>query len=178
MAKQKALDFSKVKERGDFNPKHQTPGDKLGKVVKVEDGKTSTDKEQWVFTVKVGTGTYPYRCQFEENVLWKIRNMFVACGFTVGKKRINVNPDRCVGKEIGVSLDDHEYENKLSSEIVAVFPKAELDPVDVGTDDSDTDDDEDNEDFEAEAKPAKTKKDKKSKKGKKSKVDSVDVKDL
>jgi hypothetical protein len=126
-AKARTLDFTKVKERGEFNPKHQAPGDYRGQVTGVSEGVTqSAGDPQWVFTIKVGSGTYPYRCQFKENVLWKIRNIFVAAGFKVGRAKIAVDPRKLIGKQIAVSLDDHEYEGRISSEIIGVFPISEL----------------------------------------------------
>ena len=173
----KKIDFSKVKERGAFNPAHRPEGDYLGRVIKVEDSETQGGKPQWVFTIKQGAATYPYRCQFEENVLWKIRNLFVACGFSVGKSRIDVDPNRCIGKDVGMTLTDHEYEGKVTSEIASVFPPSELNPDDIGPGEDEDDEpaaDEDDEETETVAKPAKAKKDKK----KKAKVSSVDVDEL
>jgi hypothetical protein len=141
-ATKRVLDFSKVKERGQFNPKHQPEGDYLARISSVIDAETKEGKPQWVFSIKVGTGTYPYRCQFAENVLWKIRNLFEAAGKSVSKKRLNVEPELIVGRDIGVTLGDHWYEDKLSSEIVGVFPTSEL-PA--GEYEEPTDDEEDEE---------------------------------
>ena len=140
----KALDFSNVKDRGPVNPIHQLAGDYKGQVKSVQDIKMGeTKRDAWMFIIAVGRGTYAYRCGFTEKELWKIRNLFVACGIAVPKKRVNVNPKLVVGKYLGVSLDDHEHENKMSSEIKATFPVSELE----GNDDEPVDD----EDEEAEA---------------------------
>lgn len=124
------IDFTNVKDRGAFNPRHMPAGDYLGKITGVVDSPTKEKKEpQWIFTVSIAasaTASYPYRCQLQESTLWKIRNLFVAAGMTVPKKRVKVDPSRIVGKSIGITLEDHEYENKLSSEIVAVFPTSDL----------------------------------------------------
>lgn len=132
-AKKRVIDFTNVKDRGQFNPKHKAPGDYAAKVVKVEETKSSAGNDMWVFTVTIdgdAQGSYPYRTLFEENQLWKIRNLFVAAGMNVPKKRINVDPAKIVGKAIAVTLEDDEYEGKLKSVIDAVFPVSDLDPDD------------------------------------------------
>src|SRR5690348_999009 len=130
-AKKQSLDFTKVKEGGGrFNKKRQPAGDYRGKVLSVSDEKISKGenkgKPQWLFAIQVGSGIYPYYCQFQENLLWKIRNLFVAAGVTVPRKKINVDPNIVVGKEIAVTLDDAEWDNKEQSEIGGVFPLSEL----------------------------------------------------
>ena len=147
------LDFTNVKDGGSFNKKHQTPGDYRAKITKVVDAKSKKDdSKMWLFTIQVGTGLYPFYCKIQENQLWKIRNLFVAAGINVPKKRVAVDPNKVVGKEIGVTLEDEEYEGKMQSEIGAVFPTSELEDYDPddSEDDDDDDDDEEEEDSEEE----------------------------
>ena len=145
-ASAKALDFTKVKERGPVNPIQQPEGDYKGKVKSVTDIQMGADKrDAWMFIVEVGKGTYPIRCGFNENELWKIRNLFVGAGIAVPKKRVKVDPSRVIGRDIGVTLEDHEYDGKVSSQISATFPVTELDG-----EDSEPVDDEDEEGVEAE----------------------------
>jgi hypothetical protein len=171
-ASAKALDFSQVKERGPVSPIHQTAGDYAAKVTAVHDiTMGETKRPAWMFIVKVNQGTYAVRCGFNENELWKIRNMFVACGIAVPKKRLKVDPSRVVNKSLAVTLADHEHDNKMSSEVVATFPLAELDgddnePVDdedeevegEAGDDTEEEEDEDEEEEIVIAPPAKKKK--------------------
>jgi hypothetical protein len=125
------LDFSNVKERGPVNPVHQAEGDYKGRVKAVQDIEMGDAKRPaWMFIIDVGKGAYPYRCGFNENELWKIRNLFVACGIAVPKKRVKVDPSKVVGRDLGVTLEDHEYDGKLSSQVGATFPVAELDGAD------------------------------------------------
>jgi len=193
-AKAKALDFSNVKDRAAVSPTHRPEGDYLGKVVSVSDIQMGAEKrDAWLYIVKVGAGTYAYRCGFNDNELWKIRNLFVAAGVPVPKKRQTIDPNKPVNHDIGITLQDHEYEDKLSSEIAAVFPPSELD----GSDGEAPSEDEEGEDVElkeeAPAPKAKTKKKgkkaappaepeppvKAKKKGKKSKkMESLDIDDL
>jgi hypothetical protein len=145
------IDFTKVKERGPINPIHQTEGDYRALVKSVQDIEMGdTKRPAWMFIITVGKGNYPYRCGFNENELWKIRNLFVACGFPVPKKRLKVDPSKVVGKSLAVSLEDHEYDGRLSSQIGATFPVSELE----GVDGEEVDDEEEGEEEETEAEEA------------------------
>lgn len=189
-AKPMSLDFTNVKEGGNFNKKRQKAGDYRALVAKVQDAKAKNSGDSmWLYTIKVGSGGYPYYCQFTETTVWKIRNLLTAAGVKVPKKRVRVNPDIVVGKEIGVTLEDAEYDGKLQSEVASVFPLSELtaeneaDSDDEGDDEGD-DDVQEPEDDEEEPQPA-AKKDKKKKKPKATAADvtedeleSLDIEDL
>lgn len=155
-----ALDFTNVKDGGGtFNKKRQPEGDYRAKVTKVQDVESKADKTpMWLFTIEVGTGTYAYYCKHVENQLWKIRNLLVAAGISVPKKRVKVDPNKVVGKFIGVTLEDDEYDGKPQSNIAAVFPASELDDTADDDDDDDVeeevDDTEEVEDDEEEEAPA------------------------
>jgi ribosomal protein L12E/L44/L45/RPP1/RPP2 len=142
----KVVDFTNVKEGGTFNKKRVPAGDYLAKVTKVQDAEAKSDKTfQWLFTISLenAAGVYPYYCKLQENQLWKLRNLFVAAGITVPKKKMKVDPSKVVGKFIGVTMEDDEYEGKAQSNIASVFPASELA-------EGDADDDEDEEDEEGE----------------------------
>lgn len=126
----KQIDFTNVKDGGSFNKKRQTAGDYRARITKVTEVAKKDEKKltMWLYTITVGSGTYPYYCNFvEANQLWKIRNLFIAAGINVPKKRMSMDPNLVVNKEIGVTLEDGEYDGKLQSEIGAVFPTSELD---------------------------------------------------
>ena len=143
----KTLDFTNVKEGGgQFNKKRQPAGDYKGRVTKVVDAPSKAGDDQWTYTIVVGGGTYPYRCQFAPNVLWKLRNLFVAAGINVPKKRVKVNAELPVGKYIGVTLEDDEYDGKAQSDVAAVFPTSELSDEAVDADD-DVEEEEEEEDI-------------------------------
>jgi hypothetical protein len=184
------LDMTDVKDGGGaFNKKHRTPGDYKGKCTKVEDAKKKDDpsKKMWLFTIEVDTGAYPFYCTFDEKSLWKIKQLFVACGLPVPKKKVKLDPNKVVGRYLGVTLDDDEYNDKLRSQVASVFPVSELEGDD-DPDDVDDDEDEDDEEEEAPkkskkskapaAKPAKGKHGKKGKKVKDKDLDELDVEDL
>lgn len=139
----RVMDFTNVKEAGQFNPRRMKPGDYKAKITKVEDHESKSGNAQWLFTLSVGArNTYPYYCAFEEKQLWKIRNLLIAAGKQVPKKRVAVDPTKLVGATVGVSLEDDEYEGKVKSIIVAVFPADEVDNDDADTADADDDADE------------------------------------
>ena len=155
-ATEAALDFTNVKEGGgNFNKKRQPEGDYRAKILKVADAPSKKDNVmQWLFTISVGSGTYPYYCKHEENQLWKIRNLLVAAGLNVPKKRVKVDPNKLVGKEIAVTLEDDEYDGKAQSNIAATFPLSELEDDDTPDETPDDDDDDDTPPPKKAAKPA------------------------
>lgn len=163
MAKGLILDMTNVKEGGAaFNKRRVPEGDYLAKVTKVDDATVKSDANkgahQWLFTIVLtdkANATYPYYCQTQaENQLWKIRNLLVAAGITVPRKRVKVDPERLIGKTIAVTLQDAEYEGKEQSEIGAIFPPSEMNG---GSDDVDEDEDEEEEEDETPAPKAKAK---------------------
>jgi hypothetical protein len=153
-AKKTALDFTNVKEGGNFSKKHMPAGDYLAKVTKVEDAKPKDPSDKtpmWLFTIQLKntpSATYPYYCKLQENQLWKVRNMLVAAGINVPKKRVAVDPNKLVGKLIAVSLDDTEYDGKDQSEIGSVFSASELEGGDADVSEDVNDDADDGEDDE------------------------------
>lgn len=126
------LDMSKVKEQGAFNPRHMPEGDYLARVTKIEDAPVKKVENQgapqWLFTIQLEDrhATYPYYCQFAENQLWKIRNLLVAAGINVPKKRLKVDPTKLLNKLIAITLEDDEYEGKMKSVIAAIFSPTEM----------------------------------------------------
>lgn len=131
-ATKQAVDFTNVKEMN-FVPRRVPAGEYRAKITKVEDHTSQSNKtgkaDNWVFTIVLNAhsrNTYPYYCGFDEKQAWKIRNLCIAVGIAVPKKRIMVDPNKLVGKELGVLMDDDEYEGKLKSAVQAVFPTDEL----------------------------------------------------
>ena len=142
------VDFSNVKDAGLFNPKQVTAGDYLAQITAVVDGKAKSDDGfQYIFTFKLkaySQNSYPYYCKLTENQLWKLRNLLIAAGMNVPKARTKVDPGRIVGKWVGVTMEDDEYEGKMKSTIAAVFPASDLDE----TNSSDNEEDETDEEYE------------------------------
>lgn len=148
----KVVDFTNVKDAaGNFNKKRVPSGDYLAKIVKAEDAMAKGDNVfQYLFTIKLekySQYAYPYYCKLTENQLWKLRNLLIAAGINVPKKRVKLDPSKVVGKFIGVTMEDDEYDGKLQSSVSAVFPASELGEADTSTP---SDDDEDDAEDEAE----------------------------
>jgi hypothetical protein len=207
-AKAATVDFSGVKDRGEFSPKQVPTGDYAAKITKVDDKPSKEGKPMYCFTVKLqkfSQNSYPYYCVIQDNQLWKLRNIAVAAGINVPKKRMKFDPNKLVGKSVGVTMeDDDPYEGKVKSVVAAVFPIAELaDGAEVEDDDEDNFDEEsapqiagDEDDTaedeaaeepkakkkkkkaepEAEAEPAKKKK--KKKKGSDGDLEELDISDV
>lgn len=148
------LDFSNVKDMGEFAPRRVEAGDYLAQIIKVVDAPAKDETPMYVFTLKLKSfsqNSYPYYCKLVENQLWKMRNILVAGGLNVPKRRVKVDPSKLVGKWVGVTMEDDEYEGKLKSVIAAIFPASELGEGEVvGTDEEDIDETEEAEEPEVE----------------------------
>lgn len=158
----KVIDFGNVKERGAFNTKHVEDGDYSAKVTKVDFTKAKDGEEMWVFHVVLDDhprATYPYYCKLVENQLWKLKNIFEAAGIKVGQRKVKVDPNRLIGKAIGVAMEDDEYEGRLKSVIAEVFPANEVGgPIDGEEEDGSDLVEDDEDDVEEEAPKKRTKK--------------------
>lgn len=157
-ATKRNLDFTNVKEGGGISPRRMPMGDYRAVIKDVADHKTDKDPNQWVFTIQLTdhrSSSYGYYCGTTENMLWKVRNLFLACGIQVPKKRMGVDPNKLVGKIIGITLEDDEYDGKLKSSIAGVFPADELeqDETDDEPDDEIEEDDLEEEEDEEEEPP-------------------------
>ena len=156
------IDFSNVKERGNFNPKHIEEGDYVAKITKVESTQAKDEENMWVFSIVLDEhprATYPYYCKLVENQFWKVKALFDAVGIRVGQRKVKVDPNKLIGKKIGVAMEDDEYEGRLKSVIGEVFPAEDVtgpadDDVDPEDDDVETDDLEED-DIEEEPAPRK-----------------------
>lgn len=125
----RTLDFTNVKEGSDIRPKRKPAGEYLATVVSVTDKESKQGNDMWVFVVKLdvdSTATYPIHCTLNEESLWKLRAFMMACGAAIGKKRINIDPNKFVNRQLGVILEDDEYDGKEKSVINGFIPKSEL----------------------------------------------------
>lgn len=157
LPKQLVADFTNVKDASGYSQTHQRPGDYRGRIKSVEYGESQQNKTPMLTYALQDTrrpsATYRYNCTLTEKSLWKLRNLLVAAGVNVPKKKLNISSiaEKIVGREIGMTLDDDEYEGRMRSQVVGVFPASELpqdapadegdDVADDDTDSDDTDDD-------------------------------------
>lgn len=149
-ASKRKLDFRGVKDRSGFRTKHFPEGEYLGKVLEVGDHE-SDNGEGWVFTIQVRNARFPYYVMtYDKKQLWKVRNLFVAAGMQVPKKLLAVDPNKVVGKQIGVVLEDDEYEGRIRSAIADVIPVKDLEEAADGDFDEDADEEVDEDEIEEE----------------------------
>ena len=160
----RTLDFSNVKESTGINPKQLEEGEYLAKVSSVSEMDAKDGTPMWLFVITPDehrSASYPYYCKLQENQLWKVRNLFISAGLgslVAGKSKVKLNPNKLVGKSIGIVLEDDEYEGKMKSVIEAVMPASDLEDGGVPADaDPDIEDDEDDEE-EVVAAPVKKRK--------------------
>jgi hypothetical protein len=162
-ASTKVVDMSQVKDsqRSGINAKHLPEADYLARVTSVQDSEVKSGDNkgdfQWLFIITpedYPNAHYPYYCKLDANQLWKVRNLLIAAGLNVPKKKVKLDPERVVGKLIAITLEDDEYQGKMKSVINAIFPPADM--TDGGVSD-DEDEDEDEEDEESTPAPRRKK---------------------
>src|SRR5699024_11167247 len=134
MAVKVSVDFTDVKDSSGINPKQMPEGDYHATIKKVELVATQSDPnaKQLLFTIGIkesAAASYPHYCGFEPIVLWKLRNLVLACRGKAPKKAFSFDAEKLVGKELGVTLADDEYDGKMKSVIDAWFPASELEEV-------------------------------------------------
>lgn len=145
-ASTQVIDFTNVKEGSGFNKRRLPAGDYLARITRVEDSPSKKDGEaQWLFTlVPEGhkSAAFPYYCKLVENQLWKLRNLIQAAGIAVPKKKIKLDPEKLVGKLVGITLEDDEYDGKEQSVIAAIFEASEVTDSSLPAEPDEDDDDE------------------------------------
>ena len=149
----RVVDLTDVKEGGTFRPRRKPEGDYKAKIVKADDHVKEGKLPGWVLTVMVdgdGRSTYPVYLNPEKKQAWKIAQACRAAGLNVKNTRVKFDPNRLVGKPVGISLEDDEYEGRLKSTIGELFPVSEVganadEDIDVVDDEEIIDEDEDEE---------------------------------
>ena len=94
-----------------------------------------------------------YITSLKPEALFNLRNLILAASDgkrNIAGKTINFDPTTLYGKEIGVTVEDEEYEGKMRSRAVDVMPPSEIeeDEEDEEDEDEDEEDDDDSEDEE------------------------------
>jgi hypothetical protein len=167
-ATKRVVDLTDVKEGGVFRPKRKPEADYRAKIVKVDDHKPkdTTKPDGWVYTIMVegdNRSTYPYYVNPAKKEAWKIGAISNAAGFKILGKRVNFDPNKLVGKPVGIALEDDEFEGRLKSSIGDIFPISEVgangdEPEDIELDEDEAeipDDEEIEEEEEATPPPRK-----------------------
>lgn len=118
------LDFSNVSEGSTFSPRRLPEGSYLADIVKVEAKNSKAGNPMLVYTfipIEHPTAVYPYYIVLDEKQLWKFRALLLAAGKDVPKRKVTVDPESIVGKQIMIDLEDSEWEGREKSIVAGVF---------------------------------------------------------
>lgn len=139
------LDFSNVREGSTFSPRRLPEGSYLADIVKVEHKESSKGNPMLVFTiipVEHPTAVYPYYAVLADNQLWKLRALLVAAGKEVPRRKVTVDPESLIGRQIMIYLEDDEWEGREKSVITEIFKPEDPNASPVGEGEIDFDVDE------------------------------------
>lgn len=126
MAKKIRIDFSKTEERSGWNTRQIPAGIYKAEIVSVKETEAQDGTGMLVYGFrpahsKFRTRMFPFYCKLQQNQLWKLRDLLVAAGETIPKKALNIDPNKVVGREIAIEVEDDVWEGKVRSQVQAVF---------------------------------------------------------
>lgn len=157
MGKKITLDFSKVEERSGWNTKEIPEGIHLFKIELVDLKDANDGTTMWTYGLrpvdpKYKTRLFPYYCKHQQNQLFKLRDIFVAAGLTVPKKKTSLDPDAPVGKLVAAEVSDATGQYAGRSELGGVYERSIIDDEDqvTGDEDEELEDDEEAEEIDDE----------------------------
>lgn len=135
MGKKITLDFSKVEERSGWNSKEMPEGLHEFRIELVDLKDANDGTAMWTYGLrptnpKYKTRLFPYYCKHQANQLFKLRDLFVAAGLTVPKKRVGLDPDAPVGKLVAAEVSDASGQYAGRSEIDGVYDRSIIDEGD------------------------------------------------
>lgn len=149
------VDFSDVTGREgkkSSRSAHVPPNDYLVKCTKAELTK-SRDKQTPEIRVmyQIVKGKYKGKTLIDdlyltEGALWRLRATLEGMGMSIPDKRVKLPVSKMVGKTLGVTVDDDEYNETVRSRVVDAFLESELSDESEDLDDEDEDEDEDEDD--------------------------------
>jgi hypothetical protein len=110
--------------------------------VKQETAKSGNEMLVWEFEFEGGKAKGKSIRDYtvlQPNALWKLKQLLEALGIDVPSKRIDFIPlmKKLKGKELGITVVDEEYENKISSKVSDYIDLETLSDFDAGDDDED-----------------------------------------
>lgn len=126
MAKKIRIDFSKTEERSGWNTRQIPAGIYKAEIVSVKETEAQDGTGMLVYgfrpdNKRFRTRLFPFYCKLQQNQLWKLRDLLVAAGETIPKKALNIDPNKVVGREIAIEVEDDVWEGKVRSQVQAVF---------------------------------------------------------
>lgn len=172
-------------------------GDYRAKVKEVKVGTSKEGNTMLIWTFEISEGkckgkSFKDYTTLGANALWKLKGLLETLGVKVPSSKVDLTPviKKVRGKELGITVQDDEYEGKISSKIADYIDLETLEDADTeddeeddddddeSEDDEDSDDDDDDEEEEEEKPKAKKKKGKKKKKAKPTDDDDDEIEDL
>jgi hypothetical protein len=180
------VDFKGVESGGGGGGARVPEDDYRVKVVEVKMGESKAGNSMLIWQFEITSGKYKGKklkreyTTLTKDSLWKLLSLLEAMGFNVAKKKLDIAPiiKKAMGKELGVTVIDEEYEDKMQSKISDYVDLETLESAGNDDDDEDADDDEDSDDDDAEDEAPKKKKKGKKDKKKSKKSDDDDIEDL
>lgn len=154
------VDFSGVEQERSKRFKRIPEGDYPAKITKWTKGYKDDDKSnppyyRWQFQLlegkHKGTPVSGFITSLKPDALFNLRNLILsATGKNVAGKSVKFDPDSLIGKKVGVTVEDDEYEKKVRSRVADVIPISELEEDDEDEDEDEDDEDEDEDEDEEE----------------------------
>ena len=132
MAKKIKIDFSKTEESSSWNTKQIPEGLHAAKVASVQETEAKDGTDMLLFGFKLKepkykTRNFPFYCKLQQNQLWKLRDLLVAAGETVPKRALNIDPNKIVGRDIVIEVEDDTYNGNVRSTVVGTYASSILD---------------------------------------------------
>lgn len=153
MAKKIRIDFSKTEERSGWNTRQIPAGIYKAKIASVKETEAQDGTAMLVYgfqpvNKRFRTRLFPFYCKLQQNQLWKLRDLLVAAGEKIPKKALNIDPNKVVGREIAIEVEDDVWEGKVRSQVQAVYNSDLVDEDDDTVEDSEDQTEEAAEEFE------------------------------
>lgn len=151
------VDFTDTEERKGGKQKYIAEGDYAVKVIEAKYGKSGNkETPQVVFKYKITKGpeknnTIYHNCNLLPQSLWVLRNALEAMGVKVKASSMKLPLAKLVDRELAITIEDDEFDNKIRSRVADTFPIGDLTASKTKKKDEELDeDDEDEEDEEEE----------------------------
>ena len=146
MAKKIKIDFTKTEDSSSWNTKQIPEGLHAAKVASVQETEAKDGTDMLLFGFKLKepkykTRNFPFYCKLQQNQLWKLRDLLIAAGETVPKRALNIDPNKIVGRDIVIEVEDDTYNGNVRSTVVGTYASSILE------DESPAEDEDEDEDF-------------------------------
>ena len=131
MAKKIKIDFTKTEDSSSWNTKQIPEGLHAAKVASVQETEAKDGTDMLLFGFKLKepkykTRNFPFYCKLQQNQLWKLRDLLVAAGETVPKRALNIDPNKIVGRDIVIEVEDDTYNGNVRSTVVGTYASSIL----------------------------------------------------